>query len=73
MTIPNAEQIEGTYDTIQQDPAMADDMIRCSKELHEASPPFIRGLTSAEFSLAARAYFLGLKTAKYMVESGAKL
>lgn len=73
MTIPNAEQIEGAYDAIQHDAAMADDVIRCTKELHVGNPPFMRGLTSSEFALAARAYFLGLKVAKYMVESGVKL
>jgi hypothetical protein len=71
MTIPNAEQIEGAGDAIRADPAAAADFARCAKELHVGNPAFLRGLEPRE--IAAYAYFLGLKVAKYMLDSGARL
>jgi hypothetical protein len=74
MTIPNAEQIEGAADEIRSEAAAsAAEHLHAAKELHVADPALLRNLTASEFALVARGYFLGLKVAKYMIDSGARL
>lgn len=77
MIIPAASLIESAGDTIAADPPAltASEQAMCAKELHVANPAFLRGLDTAQFKLAARAYYLGLKVAAMLilVEPGAKL